>query len=540
MSDVYSGKTLESTVPFFVGVIGHRHLREEEIPRLQQEFDSHIKSLLARLKQTKIIVLTGNAEGADRIPHTSQYRKHFSICAVLPFVKNEYVKDFPSKNQRAAFNASLTQCDHIIISPHSPTGKFSAKLRDKAYQESARWISDNSSLLIGFWDGTEPRGIGGTSDTVSYRTSDVYTKKFVHESESGFLHIKASNGDRDFNENCTCAGHKIASTQHEKFLDELDSLNSLLEPCEITPVSNQLKVFFHQFDTGATSLQKRFNRRTISLFSCAFITVQFAFIQQQTFSLLWLSLSALAMMVTGTLWWSLWRLRIKSSYETLRFVAELLRIQIWWNECGLKVNAFNDNVEYHDIRDSTYSLLKNVFLYSTITQPESGLISKPHVREKSESVKSKWIEDQIKYLIGSETRLGAIARNRIAAKRGLVFMLVSLVLAGIIQVFSTASSWFNLIEAGSLFDWALKIIFPLLLSIAAYVAAYAKLMGYKEVKILYELKLRRLEIALAQLRSLDPKGDSAPIVKSVGSASLTESLRWFQLKGDREIRPFQS
>ena len=168
MSDVKSGKTLKSTVPFFVGVIGHRHLREEEIPRLQQEFDSHIKSLLARLKQTKIIVLTGNAEGADRIPHTSQYREHFSICAVLPFVKNEYVRDFPSKNQRAAFNASLTQCDHIIISPHAPTGKFSAKLRDKAYQESARWISDNSSLLIGFWDGTEPRGIGGTSDTVSY------------------------------------------------------------------------------------------------------------------------------------------------------------------------------------------------------------------------------------------------------------------------------------------------------------------------------------------------------------------------------------
>ena len=540
MSDVKSGQTLESTVPFFVGVIGHRDLREEEIPKLQQEFDSHIKLLLGRLKQTKIIVLTGNAEGADRIPQTSQYRDHFSICAVLPFAKNEYVKDFPSKNQRAAFNASLTQCDHIIISPHSPTGKFSAKLRDKAYQESARWISDNSSLLIGFWDGTEPRGIGGTSDTVSYRTSDVYTKKFVHEIESGFLHIKASNGDRDFNENCTCAGHKIASTQHEKFLDEIDSLNSLLEPCEITPVSNQLKVFFHQFDNGATSLQKRFNRRTISLFSCAFITVQFAFIQQQTFSLLWLSLSALAMMVTGTLWWSLWRLRIKSSYETLRFVAELLRIQIWWNECGLKVNAFSDNVEYHDIRDSTYSLLKNVFLYSTIAQPESGLTSKPHVREKSESVESKWIEDQIKYLIGSETRLGAIARNRIAAKRGLVFMLVSLVLAGIIQVFSTASSWFNIIEAGSLLDWALKIVFPLLLSIAAYVAAYAKLMGYKEVKILYELKLRRLEIALAQLRSLDPKGDSAPIVKSVGSASLTESLRWFQLKGDREIRPFQS
>jgi hypothetical protein len=77
----------ESTVPFFVGVIGHRQIREEEIPRLQREFDSQIKSLLVTVKSTKIVVLTGNAEGADRIPQASQYRKHFSICAVLPFAK---------------------------------------------------------------------------------------------------------------------------------------------------------------------------------------------------------------------------------------------------------------------------------------------------------------------------------------------------------------------------------------------------------------------------------------------------------------------
>lgn len=540
MSYIHSGQTLESTVPFFVGIIGHRHLREEEIPRLQHEFDSHIKSLLARLKHTKIVVLTGNAEGADRIPQTSQHRNHFSICAALPFSKNEYVRDFPSKNQRATFEESLSQCDHIVISPHSPTGKFTATLRDKSYQESARWISDNSNLLIGFWDGLEPRGIGGTSDTVSYRVSDISTRKFVHESESGFIHIKASNGERNFHENCKCAGHEIVNAQYEKFLDELDNLNSLIEPSKITPERNQLKLFFHQFDTGATTLQKRFNRRTISIFACAFLTVQFAFIQQQTFSFLWLSLSTLAMLVTGTQWWSLWRLRIKSSYETLRFVAEFLRIQIWWDECGLKLNAFNDNVGYHDIRDSTYSLLKNVFLYSTISQPEIGLIGKPLEREKSKGAESKWIEDQMKYLIGSEISLGAIKRNRIAAKRGLVFALVSLVLAGIIQVLSTVSSWFNVIETGSSLDWALKMVFPFLLSIAAYVAAYAKLMGYKEVKILYELKLRRLEIGLAQLRSLDPKDDSGPIVKSVGSASLTESLRWFQLKGDRELRPFQT
>ena len=540
MSQVHSGQTLESTVPFFVGVVGHRQLREEEIPRLQQEFDSHIKSLLATLKLTKIIVLTGNAEGADRIPQASKYREHFSICAVLPFAKEEYANDFPSAEQRAAFDQSLDHCEYMVMTPHAPTGFISTTVRDKAYQECARWISDSSNLLIGFWDGMEPRGIGGTSDTVSYRTSDVYTKTFVHESESGFLHINASNGERDFKVNCTCAGHKSISAMHMKFLDELDNLNGHIEESEVPSQGDQLKLYFHQFDTSASTLQKRFNRRTVSLFAGAFLALQCAFIQQQTFSLLWLSLSALAMAITITLWWSLWRLRIKSAYETFRFIAELLRIQIWWNECGLKVNAFYDNVEYHDIRDSTYSLLKNVFLYCKISQPESEITGTQNTPGMSMNVESQWIEDQIRYLSGSKTKAGAIERNRIAAKRGLIFTILSVVLAGTLQVFSTASSWFNVIEAGSILDWALKLVFPFLLSIGASVAAYAKLMGYKEVKILYDLKLRRLEIALAQLRALDPKDDSSLIVKSVGSASLTESLRWFQLKGDREIRPFQT
>lgn len=532
-------QTLESTVPFFVGVIGHRQLREEEIPRLQQEFDSHIKSLLASLKLTKIIVLTGNAEGADRIPQASQYRELFSICAVLPFAREEYVKDFPSQNQRVAFEDSLNQSDYIVITPNAPTGEVTATARDKAYQECARWISDNSNLLIGFWDGLEPRGIGGTSDTVSYRTGDVYTKTFVHGSESGFLHIKASNGERNFKEDCSCAGHKVVSTRHVKFLDELDNLNGHIEQSESAPENDQLKLYFDKFDTSASTLQTRFNRRTVSLFACAFLTLQFAFIQQLTFSLLWLSLSALAMTITSTLWWSLWRLRIKSAYETLRFVAELLRIQIWWNECGVQVNAFYDNVEHYDIRDSTYLLLKNVFLYAKISQLEEQ-VSTPATRGSSENPESQWIEGQIRYLTGSKTKVGAIERNRIAARRGLIFMVLSLVLAGALQMFSTASSLLNIIEAGSLLDWALKLVFPFLLSTAASIAAYAKLMGYKEVKILYDLKLRRLEIALAQLQTLDPKEDSAPVVKSVGRASLTESLRWFQLKGDREIRPFQT
>jgi hypothetical protein len=119
-------------------------------------------------------------------------------------------------------------------------------------------------------------------------------------------------------------------------------------------------------------------------------------------------------------------------------------------------------------------------------------------------------------------------------------MILSLVLAGIIQTFSMVISLLNVFETESALDWTLKIIFSFFVSVAASLAAYAKLMGFKEIKILYDLKLRRLEIALAKLSRLETKADSALIVKNVGIASLRESLRWFQLKSDREIRPFQA
>jgi hypothetical protein len=426
------------------------------------------------------------------------------------------------------------------VSPHSPTGKVTGKLRDKAYQECARWISDNSNLLIGFWDGMESKGVGGTSETISYRTSDEYTETLVTERQSDFLHIKTSNGERNFKQNCTCAGHGKDNKEQTKLLYELENLNNLVEIGETNSEKDQLKRYFNQFDGTASMLQKRFNRKNIALFTWAFLALQFAFIQQRTFSLFWLTSSSLALMITLLIWWSLWKSQIKSAYETFRFVAELLRIQIWWNECGLKVNVLNNNIEYHEIGDSTYLMVRNVFVFSEIAKATRDLDAKQKKTRKSEKVERKWIEGQINYLIGNKTKKGAIDRNRIAAKRGLIFMVLSFVLAGLIQILSTISFWFNLVETGSALDWTIKLVFPFLISIAAPVSAYAKLMGYKEVKILYDLKLRRLEIALEQLNRLEPSADSGSIVKSVGSASLTESLRWFQIKGDREVRPFQS
>ena len=92
-----------SLSPFFVGLIGHRELREDEIERVQIKFDEQIHRLLKKLKSTRIIVLTSLAEGADRVVQKSRYRDKLSVCAVLPFSKKEYEKDFPGKKASSEF-----------------------------------------------------------------------------------------------------------------------------------------------------------------------------------------------------------------------------------------------------------------------------------------------------------------------------------------------------------------------------------------------------------------------------------------------------
>ena len=62
-----SGK---STVPrpFVIGLIGHRHLEQSQVPKLQEAFDNYLASILQQLTFTPIIVLTAPVGAATSTP----------------------------------------------------------------------------------------------------------------------------------------------------------------------------------------------------------------------------------------------------------------------------------------------------------------------------------------------------------------------------------------------------------------------------------------------------------------------------------------
>ncbi len=119
-------------------------------------------------------VVTALAEGADRLVANEIMRTPDSeIEVILPFAKNEYVKDFQTLTSKKEFEELYQISHHHIIIKKDMLKELHekrnvAKDRQKAYEGTGQYIVDHCDMLIAIWDGKPSRGKGGTADIVTY------------------------------------------------------------------------------------------------------------------------------------------------------------------------------------------------------------------------------------------------------------------------------------------------------------------------------------------------------------------------------------
>jgi hypothetical protein len=172
MRDVHPPKPRLS---FRIGITGHRPnklsggiARGIEI-QLARVFSAITKAGNDILKVNRSIyadeplqfrLVSGFAEGADQLA-VSACPSGWSIEAILPFPKHEYLKDFSesadgSRDARAEFLESLNKASNItelpLPSPHR---------REQGYRNAGSYLLRQVDLLIAVWDGTAPK-VGGT------------------------------------------------------------------------------------------------------------------------------------------------------------------------------------------------------------------------------------------------------------------------------------------------------------------------------------------------------------------------------------------
>lgn len=163
----------KTRLAFQVGVIGHRDLGSEvEIDKLKSRIalvldaiSEIVKEIAANTKEvyrdeTPILRIVSNlAEGAGRLVVQQALDKDYHLAAVLPFVRNEYMKTVStakSAEELAGLLQIAEQNQHLIELQGSPARP------NQSYLACNKIIFNQSDMLIAIWDGEEAHSIAGT------------------------------------------------------------------------------------------------------------------------------------------------------------------------------------------------------------------------------------------------------------------------------------------------------------------------------------------------------------------------------------------
>ncbi len=172
--------------PLIVGATGHRDLRDEDVPRLEQE----VAGIFATLKhdylgsdgQTPILVLSALAEGADQLVARVAISQGARLVAPLPMALEEYRRDFAPGLRADAlmeFDRLLAQAIAAPVVPLAEGNTLEAirsdqSRRDEQYRQVGMFIARYSHVLIALWDGAdEDGGVGGTGEVVAFKRRGI-------------------------------------------------------------------------------------------------------------------------------------------------------------------------------------------------------------------------------------------------------------------------------------------------------------------------------------------------------------------------------
>ena len=165
-------------IPLYIGITGHRDIRDEDKQRLKQLIKRIIEEKIAQCPNTPIAILTPLAEGADRLAANAALECGVSFIAPLPMPVDEYRKDFTTRESLNEFNELLEKADIWFELP-VPDGtkmselKHNKEKRDEQYYNIGFFIARQSQLLIALWDGIEKNNRGGTSHIINLKRTGI-------------------------------------------------------------------------------------------------------------------------------------------------------------------------------------------------------------------------------------------------------------------------------------------------------------------------------------------------------------------------------
>ena len=140
------------------------------LDRQAREFVSSACSALIADAQgtTTVTAVSALAEGADTLFAEAAVSAGATLEIVRPYDRYEGEFDLGRRRRYRELRRAAHREKRLPFGPRST----------RAYEAAMRHVTDECDLLLAAWDGTPPRGTGGTADTIRY--AERIGRRVVH------------------------------------------------------------------------------------------------------------------------------------------------------------------------------------------------------------------------------------------------------------------------------------------------------------------------------------------------------------------------
>jgi len=575
---------IDSTrIPITVGVTGHKDLVETDVPALEAAFDRLLQDYRRRYPNSPVEIYTGLAEGADQLAARVALRRGARVVAVLPMPQDSYEIEFDSEAARERFRDLLSKVDRVITLPLLPDTvpddltEFTDK-RIGQYELLGSWIVLHCQVLVAFWDGERGTGAGGTGAVVDYQLKEVPARfrrgiAFDQRDVGPVIHISTPRGTKG--SSIVEAGKTAVLVPEGHSVEQMDAAIAntfkaiekfnrdssrhgasapgypLVEDeawsgAEALPKGlADLGRLFTRADGLAGFFQRKTRRSLKAMLGLAMLAVVMFEIysadilaihgvnaplpgtdKRLSTVLVYIFFSSF-FLAFGIFFYARWR-GFQDRYHDYRSLAEALRVQFFWDLCGITANAGDHyQKKRENAMDWAVTALRSAEIHSFDAQFATNAGTESRLRLALE----RWVEDQHRYF----TR--TVSRQQQTQKR-LGFSSLALVVVGVLAValfFIESEGWIP--APRWLIAWT-SAIAPMALAGSASIGGYLGIAGYAEHINRYAVMARLYAVTGSACRAILGRGDldeARDQLRRLGIEAVQENSEWLLLHRSRPI-----
>ena len=559
----FAKSNLAGYAPIVLGAAGHIDVPREDEDVLRQSVCAEFRRLSTLYPDSPLIVVTGLAEGSDRLIARCAQQCGLLIAAILPVPERDYETDFSSIESVNEFRLLLAQCVWVTVLSHQSG-------RPECYRQLGYELANQSQILIGLWDGKPESGIGGTAEVIRVFRQGLPLSKLSLPDAGPVIHVQARRSISHTTHNNLKVGEvKILSAlpagvanqgedrRWEAVMTAINNFNAnvatilrkspLLHQTTsfVTPdwevnsglvasKANLAKLLYLSADTISMKAQSHRDRLFLAMMILGILSIGiFQIYSNLIFSPEFILISLMLSAVGTLLYVISSKANLEGRYLDHRALAEACRVQYYW-----KLLNIRESVAEFYLRSQRDEL---EWIRRAVQTTELGVDFGTDIPllKRLAFVRDAWIEDQLKYFGGDSKRTGKADFNRQEDSRwsrlGQFSFMLGLGLALITAVFHTTCADPSAAEN----DWllhCLMLAFSLCFAASGLIKVYKDTKAFAERAKLYDRMFVSLNLSLMKINEAIEAGNEqlgVQVIRELGIEALSESGNWLLMHRER-------